>query len=86
MRGFRIGAGLRGALSAISGMMAGLDFRVMDPAPPMPRVQYKKPFAKEKGPRNRRSSQRGGKDRLIVDRSSSVRKLQRYLNNGTIIN
>ena len=84
MRGFRIGAGLHGALAAVSGMLTGLDFRARELPPPMPRAQYKKTFFKEKGPRQR-GNQRGGKDRLIVDRSSSVRKLQRYLNNGTIV-
>lgn len=89
MRGFRGGIGGLAGYSAgvMMAQLAGfLDFRVhrLPEGGKVPMRQFKKPFAKSKGMRTR-SFQRGSRDRLILDRSSSVRKLQRFHNNGTII-
>lgn len=42
----------------------------------------RRPHGKKSG--RQRSGQKAGLDRLILDRSSTVKKMQRWLNNGTL--
>lgn len=87
MRGFRGGGGLAGfsmgaMLASLAGAfgIGGRDFRVqqaMDLA-----HGFKAPFAKKSG--RQRSSSKAAADRLPLDRSSNVRKIQRWINNGTM--
>ena len=83
MRGFR--GGISG-LAMLAQLAGHLDFRgraKMDFTRPPGGHSYR--IGRKRGLPMQRSYQRGSKDRLILDRSSSVRKLQRYHNNGTII-
>lgn len=57
----------------------GLDFRARESIQEPP--QYKGPFKKAS---RGRSKSIGAFERLALDRSSSVRKMQRWLNNGTL--
>ena len=86
MRGFRGGiGGLAGfSMGAILASLAGAfgiggrDFR----ASQIPAQGFKAPFAKRSG--RQRSSSRAETDRLPLDRASNVRKIQRWINNGTM--
>lgn len=76
-----MGAMLNSALAAISAaFMPMRDYRApQQKTEPQP---YKKPFGKTSGRQG--SKQRADLDRLILDRSSSVRKLQRWARAGKV--
>lgn len=75
-----LGSMIGGALAAISmGMLKGLDFR----GEQSQAQGFKAPFAKKSGGRQR-SASKGAAERLVLDRSNNVRKIQRWLNNGTM--
>lgn len=83
-----MGAALGGALAAVSlEMLQSLDFRSKSPAkrdvPPESGHSFRSRKRQRQLP-NGMSGQTPSKDRLLGDRSSSVRKMQRWLNAGTM--
>ena len=72
--------GICGALAAMSFGMGNDTIPKPEPLPPGGH-DYRKKGRTRSGDR---SGQHGSNDRLILDRSSTVRKTQRWLNNGSL--
>lgn len=88
MRGFRIGAALIASMAALTAGFGRLDFR-QQPAQPKrnepPAMGGHSFRSKGRARPNGTSSQQAVLDRLIIDRSSSIRKIDRWTRNGTLL-
>lgn len=74
------------ALLRNASALAAVAFHAFAPIKPEPAREGHSPYRKPHGKKNRpgRSGQKAAMDRLIPDRSSTVHKMQRWLNNGTL--